>query len=86
MTARRASDALTPDDIFVPGLQEAGAELTTAAFSRALQEHGDLALGFAAQGSLQPGKFDAADLVRTVEFDSEAQGWIPTDDFHEAPS
>lgn len=72
-------------DVIAQGLEHAGDELTTATFSGGMQSVGEFQMGYGGTGSFGPGKYDAADEVRLVDFDHDCKCWVPRGDFTEAP-
>ena len=68
-------------DVFVRGANAATVNLTRGSLSSGLQGLGQLSLSSFGGGSYRPGKFDAADLIRTARFDPECNCWVPADDF-----
>lgn len=66
---------------FAAGAIAAGADLTRARLSAATQSLPPFAVPVWAGGAFRPGKFDFADLVRTVQFRSACRCWLPKDAF-----
>ena len=60
----------------------AGAQLTKPAFSGAMQRLGPVPLPRFGGGSFRPGKFDAADLVRTLRWHGDCTCWKAAGPFH----
>lgn len=63
------------------GMAAAGPGLTKAAFSGGMQGIGEFPMTLWGGGSLGPGKFDAADQVRTAKWDFACKCILPVDDF-----
>ncbi len=59
----------------------AGPNLTRQAFTAAMQGIGPVALPNFGGASFAAGKFDAADLIRTVVYQPDCRCWLPTDGF-----
>lgn len=70
-------------DLLAGAVDASGPTLTRAAFSRSLQAAGSVPLPRFGGGAFRPGKFDAADLVRTVRWHGSCTCWKPVDQFHQ---
>ena len=70
-------------DLIVRGATGAGPELTRQKYVDALQQVGSIDYPFFGGFSYQPGKFDGADHVRTLAYDSSCTCWMPQGDFTE---
>jgi len=68
-------------NMFSESAGKAGADLTRAGLTSALQGLGSLALPYFGSGSLRAGKYDAADAVRTLRFQYACKCWEPIDGF-----
>ena len=68
-------------DVFVAAARSLGANLTRTRTSVAVQRLGTLALPHFGGGSFAPGKFDAADLVRTTRWQFACKCYLPVDNF-----
>ena len=62
---------------FVAGAIASGAGLTRPLLSQAIQQQGDVLVPFQAGSSFRPGKFDASDFERTVQWHFDCKCWKP---------
>jgi branched-chain amino acid transport system substrate-binding protein len=86
---RYALYGCTAFDVFAAAALAAGPDLTRAGWLQAVSRLGTLPIGFAADGSLQPGKLDAGDRVRLLKFQSSCSPdgvncWLPDGEFQPA--
>jgi hypothetical protein len=70
-------------DLLVRGTTGAGPELTRTAYVDSLQRIGRIDYPLYGGFSYGPGKFDGADPIRTLVYDSSCACWIPQGDFAE---
>lgn len=68
-------------DVFVAAARTAGANLTSARTSVGVQHLGSFPLAHFGGGSFAPGKYDAADLVRTTQWQFACKCYLPVDNF-----
>lgn len=68
-------------DMFTRAATAAGPELTRVGLSNALQGLGPVDVPYSGSSSLGPGKLDAPDAVRLVQFSSSCRCWQPAGDF-----
>lgn len=66
---------------YAAGLSRAAGELTTASWSTGMQALGPIDLSNSGRGSFAPGKYDAADEVRTVQWKIDCKCWMPAGEF-----
>lgn len=68
-------------DLIVRGTTSAGPELTRSKYVEGLQQIGSIEFPLYGGFSYSPGKFDGADRIRALAFDSSCPCWIPQGDF-----
>jgi hypothetical protein len=68
-------------DLLVRGMRGSGPTLTRAGFSAGMQQIGTLAMPYLGGGSFRPGKFDGADLIRTLNYQQSCTCWMPVGSF-----
>ena len=66
-----------PFQRFVAGAVGAGANLTRSRLSQAIQQQGNVVIPYTAGASFRPGKFDASDFERTVQWHFDCKCWKP---------
>ena len=74
--------------VFAAGATAAGPGLTRVGLSRGVQGLGSFSLPFAGGGSFAPGKFDASDFERSVQWHKSCTCWtpLPGSEFTRAPA
>jgi hypothetical protein len=66
------------------GADKVGPALTRPAFSRGVQSLGNFPMAMWGNGSFRPGKLDAADLVRSIEWRADCRCLVPTSGFRKS--
>ena len=69
-------------EVLLAGLRGAGANLTRAGWSTAVQRSGTLPMGLIGGGTFRPGRFDLADQVRMQQYHDDCKCYRPAEAFH----